>query len=101
MTDTIAVIAEMSWWVKGAWLVWLAWLTVQVAWYRWGRIPAADNVPAILGRADTRRPVPVDTMPHPAAAAAHASTSSHRRRQRQRRAAAAASDLTDGVEAAR
>jgi hypothetical protein len=101
MSDVIAVIGEMSWWIKGGWLVWLAWLGVQVAWYRWGRLAAAGNAPAVPARLDASRLAPVVTAPHPATDSAHAPLSGHRRRRRSRRAPGFTAGLTDGAEAAR
>jgi hypothetical protein len=101
MSDVFAVIDGMSWWVKSGWLVWLAWLGLQVAWYRWNHLAAADTVaaapPERLGAA---RPAPVVT-PHRAADAGVAPAPSHRRRRRARRAPEVATALPDGVEAVR
>jgi hypothetical protein len=102
MTDVVAVIAEMSWWVKSAWLVWLAWLAFQVTWYRWGRLASSDNVAsAPPERLDPRRFAPVDTKAHPRADAVPTLPSNSRRRRRARRAPAVTTDLADSVEAAR
>jgi|SRR5687767_6178902 hypothetical protein len=104
MTDVITVIAEMSWWVKSAWLVWLVWVALQVAWYRWGHLASSDTVapaPPVPVRIDVSRFAPIDTKAHPPADAGHEISSSSRRRRRARRAAAVTPDLADGVEAAR
>jgi hypothetical protein len=105
MTDVIDAIAEMSWRVKSAWLVWFAWLAVQVAWYRWGQrhVPASEPVRSVSPeRPAASRPVAVDTTRYPAAGAVDTPPSSHRhRRRRPRPEPAATTDLTEGVEAAR
>jgi hypothetical protein len=104
MADVLTVIDGMSWWVKGAWLVWLAWVGSQVAWYRWGRVqtpePARSAPPE---RPAASRQAAVDTTRHPAAAVVDPRPSGHhhRRRRRPRPEPAATTDLTEGVEAAR
>jgi hypothetical protein len=102
MTDVVAVVAEMSWWVKSGWLVWLAWVALQVAWYRRGHRAWSVHVAASpRDHLDASRPAPAATTPHPSSATVHAPPSSHRRRRRARRPPAGATDLADGVEAAR
>jgi hypothetical protein len=102
MTDVAAVIAEMSWWVKSAWLVWLAWLALQVAWYWWGRPASSDNVASTPPvRLDASRLAPVDATGHSAADTVQPPPADQRRRRRGRRAPEVATDVTAGVEAAR
>jgi hypothetical protein len=102
MTDVIAVIADMSWWVKGAWLVWLAWLAVQVAWYQLGRAASSEKVASARPeRVNASRVTPVSTTPQPPGGAGHAGPSSPRRRRRPRQSPAVTTDFVDGVEAAR
>jgi hypothetical protein len=102
MTDVIAVIAQMSWWVKSAWLVWLAWLALQVGWYRRGRLASSSTVaPARPERVDASRRAPVATTAHSAADTVQPPTANQRRRRRGRRAPEVTTDVTAGVEAAR
>jgi hypothetical protein len=79
VTDVIDSLPLLSAPLALAWLVWLAWVTIQVGWFRVARVPLAAwqlAPPARLPRpraAASRRddhPVPVATPPSPTTAAA-------------------------------